>query len=106
MHSIKKSAIANGSVCIGGRHENNPSCGKSSIDCTPEIASLQHRFTPYGGEWIINQFANCEWRAVQEASRLNGECKAVGSVSLASRADAQSFLGWLGSHRRQRVREL
>ena len=73
---------------------------------TPKIATLQHRCTPYRGEWIIYQFANDGYKAVHEVPQQNGERKAVESISLASLADAQSFTGFLGSRGWHRIWEL
>lgn len=74
-----------------------------SIYRTPRLATLHHRATPYRGEWIIYQYANREYRAIHEVPQLNGERKAVESVSLSSLAHAQSFSGYLACHGWQRA---
>jgi hypothetical protein len=73
---------------------------------TPKIATLQNRATPYRGEWVIYQFANREYKAVHEVPQLNGERKAVESISLSTLSDAQTFSGYLSSHGWQRIWDL
>jgi len=78
----------------------------SGINLTPKIATLQIRATPYRGEWIIYQYANREYIAVHEVPQLNGERKAVESVSLSTLSDAQTFSSYLSSHGWHRVWDL
>ncbi len=73
---------------------------------TPRIATLQNRAAPYRGEWVIYQFANREYKAVHEVPQLNGERKAVESISLSTLSDAQTFSGYLSSHGWQRILDL
>lgn len=68
---------------------------QNGIYLTPKIATLQIRATPYRDEWIIYQYANQEYRAVHEVPQLNGERKAVESVS-----------SYLSSHGWQKVGNL
>ena len=76
---------------------------QDGIYLAPKIATLQIRATPYRGEWIIYQYAHREYRAVHEVPHLNGERKAVESVSLSTLCDVQTFSSYLSSHGWQKV---
>ena len=79
---------------------------QDGIYLTPKIATLQNRATPYRGEWIIYQYANREYRAIHEVPQLNGERKAVESLSLSTLSDTQIFSSYLSSHGWQKVGDL
>lgn len=65
---------------------------------TPKIATLQHRATPYRGEWVIYAAENLEYVARHEVLEPRGERKIVESIALRSLAEAQTFTGYLGAY--------
>ena len=70
----------------------------NTIDKQPKVATLQHRATPYRGEWVIDAAADHHYTACHEVEQLKGDHKIVERFTFRPLSEAQTFSGDLRSH--------